>query len=62
MKKYRYDLFYRLKREYVDPYYGVPYPLGAAIRVHDWNDINVQISMCGELMWVSHDTFRDMTH
>lgn len=36
-------------------------PVGTQIRVHDWNDTSVQISIKGNLEWISVDTFKHIT-
>lgn len=32
-------------------------PAGSKIRVHDWTNDKVQISLRGELVWIDLDTF-----
>lgn len=43
--------FYPLKKELC----GVP--AGTIVRIHDWNDIAVQISLQGDLMWLTNAQF-----
>lgn len=51
----KYDTFYYLTREFNG------YRVGAQIRVHDWNDTSVQISINGSLEWISADVFKSIT-
>lgn len=51
----KYDNYYYLTREFNN------HPVGTQIRVHDWNDTSVQISVKGNLEWISTDTFKHIT-
>lgn len=52
----RFNEFYTLKKPIHDPY-GSVLPIGTMVRVHDWNDVNVQIVLSGQLVWVSRKYF-----
>ena len=34
-------------------------PAGHKVRIHDWNDVAVQVSICGSLIWVEMNEFNE---
>lgn len=51
----KYNVYYILKKEYLG------YPIGTKIRVHDWNNDWVQISIGGSLEWITTKEFDNIT-
>ena len=51
----KWNTYYTLTKEYLD------YPVGTQVRVHDWNDDCVQISINGSLEWLPNVVFSYIT-
>ena len=56
----KYKEFYTLAK-HIDLGYGCKAPIGMKVRVHDWNDTHVQISLAGQLVWIEHNHFMWVT-
>lgn len=50
-----YDSHYYLTREFNGN------PIGTEIRVHNWNETSVQISIHGKYEWINTNTFKHIT-
>jgi hypothetical protein len=50
-----YDSHYYLTREFNGN------PIGTEIRVHNWNETSVQISIHGKYEWINANTFKHIT-